>query len=364
MLDIEDDLTQLEVDTAFWYSQLYKMVDSKTFPVKTTPQNAINILEGMAKKGQVKQVELDWVGIIDWLKTIQGKVTKSDVLRWLDKNNVSLEETVLGTSLFQSEAGRGIMADSLLDLYAQSHAYSNEGWGWLADELADWVNSEGTMETLKDIPMIKEDIFGGNEDDMTLWLEDVSVEEVETEYGQYTMDEEGSPAYREILINMRYKDYVDEAIEALDWYANKIGHDWEIKDTDSPNTIRAVKLEALRKLPLYKLQKEGAPAHLITQLKKWQHDLQYKIPHWKGRGIGDVVAHLRFDEKQIDGKRTMFVEEIQSDWAQKGRKVGYVDYTKAAPVGYHIVKTIKPGDSFVTQQLYEDSTGKLLGKAP
>jgi hypothetical protein len=37
-----------------------------------------------------------------------------------------------------------------------------------------------------------------------------------------------------------------------------------------------------------------------------------------------VVAHTRFMEKRdADGKRVLFIEEVQSDWHQKGRDEGY-----------------------------------------
>ena len=38
----------------------------------------------------------------------------------------------------------------------------------------------------------------------------------------------------------------------------------------------------------------------------------------------NVVAHVRFNERtDANGKRTLFIEEIQSDWAQKGREQGF-----------------------------------------
>jgi hypothetical protein len=44
--------------------------------------------------------------------------------------------------------------------------------------------------------------------------------------------------------------------------------------------------------------------------------------HWSEP---NVVAHLRFKSRQsTDGKRVMFIEEVQSDWHQKGRDQGYV----------------------------------------
>jgi hypothetical protein len=37
----------------------------------------------------------------------------------------------------------------------------------------------------------------------------------------------------------------------------------------------------------------------------------------------NILAHVRFNDRTIDGKKTLFVEEVQSDWHQKGRTSGY-----------------------------------------
>jgi len=37
----------------------------------------------------------------------------------------------------------------------------------------------------------------------------------------------------------------------------------------------------------------------------------------------NILAHMRVTDRTIDGKKTLFVEEIQSDWHQSGRKKGY-----------------------------------------
>jgi len=37
----------------------------------------------------------------------------------------------------------------------------------------------------------------------------------------------------------------------------------------------------------------------------------------------NILAHTRLDDRIIDGKKTLFVEEIQSDWHQAGRRKGY-----------------------------------------
>jgi len=42
----------------------------------------------------------------------------------------------------------------------------------------------------------------------------------------------------------------------------------------------------------------------------------------------NVLAHFRLNDRTIDGKNTLFVEEIQSDWHQKGREYGYKENPK------------------------------------
>jgi hypothetical protein len=37
----------------------------------------------------------------------------------------------------------------------------------------------------------------------------------------------------------------------------------------------------------------------------------------------NILAHIRVNDRVIDGKKTLFVEEVQSDWHQAGRKQGY-----------------------------------------
>jgi len=37
----------------------------------------------------------------------------------------------------------------------------------------------------------------------------------------------------------------------------------------------------------------------------------------------NILAHMRLNDRVVDGKPTLFIEEIQSDWHQAGRKKGY-----------------------------------------
>jgi hypothetical protein len=46
----------------------------------------------------------------------------------------------------------------------------------------------------------------------------------------------------------------------------------------------------------------------------------YSSSHWDEP---NVLAHIRMNDRNINGKKTLHIEEIQSDWHQQGRKSGY-----------------------------------------
>jgi hypothetical protein len=58
---------------------------------------------------------------------------------------------------------------------------------------------------------------------------------------------------------------------------------------------------------------------------------QYRSSHWNEPNI---LAHVRMNDRTTaDGKKTLFIEEVQSDWHQKGREVGYSAKGKTKDIG-------------------------------
>lgn len=49
----------------------------------------------------------------------------------------------------------------------------------------------------------------------------------------------------------------------------------------------------------------------------------YHSPHWEGEQ--NPIVHIRTTDRKVDGEDALFIEEIQSDWHQAGRKRGYLD---------------------------------------
>ena len=61
---------------------------------------------------------------------------------------------------------------------------------------------------------------------------------------------------------------------------------------------------------------------------KYPEQMGYQSPHFEERNI---LAHVRFNDREINGKKTLFIEEVQSDWHQAGKREGYKKQTELPP---------------------------------
>ena len=79
----------------------------------------------------------------------------------------------------------------------------------------------------------------------------------------------------------------------------------------------------------------------IKRNLEWQktQPTTYKSSHWDEP---NPLAHLRVSDRVTDGKKTLLVDEVQSDWHQAGREEGY-----------------KTKDSDVAKKAYQDYAGDL-----
>lgn len=87
---------QSEAGKTDWYrSELTEKVSA--LQMKSAPaQGWKDTLKGMVQKGQIKQAEIDAVGLTNFLDLKTGKVTKEQVTQFLRENGVRVEETTLG----------------------------------------------------------------------------------------------------------------------------------------------------------------------------------------------------------------------------------------------------------------------------
>jgi hypothetical protein len=94
----------------------------------------------------------------------------------------------------------------------------------------------------------------------------------------------------------------------------------------------------------------------------YSNDAMYA--HWSdtvtnARGI---LAHARVQDLEVDGKKMLFIEEIQSDWHNEGHKKGYADIDKAKKLNersYELRKKNRTVRESLTQEIANHIEGKV-----
>jgi Large polyvalent protein associated domain 39/ADP-Ribosyltransferase in polyvalent proteins len=98
----EDEANFGDAETPPFYSALAKEIENLN--IKSAPFLGWHgQLQGLVRAGKVKADELEWTGITEWLKLQTGKVSKEDVIAYLDANGVQVTETVLGAQQEQQD---------------------------------------------------------------------------------------------------------------------------------------------------------------------------------------------------------------------------------------------------------------------
>lgn len=245
---------------------LYSFLEQEILNMNFKSMPGKDLLNRLKKTPGIKKEELEFTGIIEFLEGYEGKISKEEVMRFLQDGGVRLEEVVLG--------GRGQSTEvtSFVVFNKDGKRLGSYGKEEIALEVAEGV--QGRVERV--VQKFDEKID-------------------ETKYSEYTL--EGGENYREVLLQFnpnRDQAEVDRRLEELR----------EISNGD---------IEALTD--------EQYAEYLELMEFSGTKSAGYKSSHWDQK---NVLAHFRISErKDKSGRKVMLVDEIQSDWHQEGRKKGY-----------------------------------------
>ena len=270
-----------------FYSELSRQVQGAT--MKQAPAAAWkSFIKALTQKG-VKPDEIEWTGVNEWLDLQPGKVTKDELTNYLASNGVQVTETMLGDD--DRRTGGSVDAEGFGDIeFADNHREN-------------------------------------------------------TKYRQYTLP--GGENYREVLLtlpekagpeplvwtadrmrSMREKfiddmGFAPETVDAAIGYVEEAGSvDDALRMTDARVGSGAYK----KGTPLVRDMLRGL---VVGAKKKNAADkpAAYKSNHWSEPNI---LAHIRVNDRtDADGARVLFVEELQSDWGQQGKKKGFAGEKRA-----------------------------------
>jgi hypothetical protein len=342
-----------------FYSALAKAVDA--IDAKSlAPSGWGQVIQSLVNKGEIKDKEVVWSGLKDWLAMQEGKVTKEAVAEFLKNNGVRVERVRLG---------------GITDVQMGIDERALEMFGARYDNL--------TNEQMAEVRAAQEA---------------VDTPSGKTKFGQYTLP--GGTNYREVLITLpsvitskaaeqaRYNELVAAGIPIME--AQRIATETasEIQDRQlelqkqqepyASNVWELVRIISggvegmLSRFTMYQWLKDhpskaewqpqvdawidavDGDFRAYVENRGWLNDLEkfqnlnvqiealraerrirereqqgFKSGHWDQP---NVLVHFRLNDRvDADGKRVLFVEEIQSDWGQAGRKRGFKGEVPLAP---------------------------------
>ncbi len=241
---------------------------------KGTPQQ---LLAHLAKtRGAMDEAE--WIGLDDWLKG-KTSVSKEDIQDFLDGNKVDVQEVTLGDGQINNQNELPESMRALVDEFQNGNTHQ-----------ADFQQEARRLGYTAEFGMDGE-------------LESLSRGEPSkaTKFEKYQLP--GGENYRELLLTLPakegaelppgYKAIYDQEKNTwkMQWPDGSVVGGWSSRDA----AVRA---------------------------QRHQPDQQvFRSSHFDEPNI---LAHVRMNERtDADGKRVLHLEEVQSDWHQKGRKHGY-----------------------------------------
>lgn len=255
-------------------------------------------LDSNAPKMGVKKDEIEWSGIKDFLN-LKGKekVSKDDIVNYLDQNGVKIKEIKKGS----------------VDLGAPAPVMNMGEW------LEKYHNiKQGDTETLLNLSfdekkklMDEYDRYGEKErfrfENERRALEKQK-KTISTKFETYQLP--GGKNYKELLLTLPMKK---------------------------------------ERLVIPKIIKGQKPTERAAL--KNQPYTAFKSSHFDEPNI---LAHVRMNERtDTDGNKVLFIEEIQSDWAQAGRKKGFREEVVQAE-----------GDNIINDYINETERLEQLGRPP
>ncbi len=345
---------QAKGPTDVFYSQMQNVLHQK-LPNRGTPESMKQTILAFAKKGEFKKEELEWSGLIDFIddyreKQIEAKareldrdtkiidviktgldewdaeirkqaeamvpakprVTKQEILNYLEDNKVTINEKIRQETTY-------FPADEAVELINQLESKGYEIGFY--DDIEHGMPVPNTV-TIKNDPHFRVEFPTGKKD--LQWLKQIpdehatmikDLERTVADSLSGDMDEDprydqwqvpGGKDYKELLLMVprksRYSVYID-----IDAQGDKAYWVWDAQKRKPAGNPFETKLDAeiwaMRNNTLERTEQTWTGSH-------WNEP--------------NVLLHVRFNERlDAEGNRILFLEELQSDWHQIGRKKGY-----------------------------------------
>jgi hypothetical protein len=300
----EVTLRNMDVDVVNgFYSPLEKIISESKFDKLPAKQ----WIDKFAKGEEAK-----WTGLTDWLEQQQGSVSKTDIQQYLKENRINVVEVVKGERIIENDKAKLSEIESKINSMGFELELDMGGEGYMLidneGEIAEYEGNEDAYELLGSY----NEMSDGNFNEFS------RVGEADTKFSQYQLEGE-KKNYKEVLVTLPNRDIGNELRKVEEKYGlnkiaqNKYGKDYAKLDRDESMEVDLV---FYNKSSNYKQYQDD------LKTARDRSGVQFKSSHFEEPNI---LVHLRMNtRKDSEGNKVLFLEEVQSDWGQKGKKEGFV----------------------------------------
>lgn len=312
-----------------FYSKAQKVVTDK---MATAAPAAV--VRNLLVNGGVTADEMKWTGLDDWLRERgTAKVTKDEVTRFLRDNEVRVEEVVKGGPKSEVEVRRDRVARELFDrpfaeLDAEARVEVDTEIGIEATQFDNREPAETKFERLT-LP----GAAPGSYRELLLTLPErpdspaaQARQRVEASSDRLEALAAGlrSQLQEALMRRPLYQQMGERGAEsALNRARTIVARLQDVRGYYPDELVDARDLLGVRHPQLVAFLEEVHRNYDLIDEAQQVEKTEYRSPHWNEP---NVLAHVRFNERvDAAGRRVLFVEELQSDWAQTGKREGFKD---------------------------------------
>lgn len=253
--------------------------------------SAAQMLAMLRNTAGVKEEEIAWTGLDEFLKSKES-VARYEIVDYLEKNQVKIEEVTLG----DASTSKKIEVDEAAERILNNKKVS---WRSLVEDTVVPIDS---LDSLEDDSWYQKEVDAGRAEWATGGTDIEGKPVGETKFSSYTMP--GGENYREVLLTLPSNDAAMEAAKQarIEELQNRLSEINARPDTD--------------------YNKERDRRNTEMQIRMADKDTEdrtaFRSSHFEQPNI---LAHVRLNDRtDADGKKVLFIEEIQSDFGQALRK--------------------------------------------
>ncbi|MBK8772532.1 MAG: hypothetical protein IPM06_19200 [Rhizobiales bacterium] len=258
-----------QTSETWYYSQLTRAIENASDKIFTTGKSAAQWLTANAGKLGVKKEELEFTGITDWL-ALQPKVTKADVVAFMQQGGVKVEEVMLGakdqsiedryTKAFEAEKVAMWKMQSLTQDTARLDA-TNLPW-WAFDEAIGDKHATAKIDRLGLSQEARQAVreYGIVRNELGEAIADREADKrAATKFASYVLP--GGENYRELLITLPERDPRNLNDISQEMFGKRFS---DLEDDDANAVTRAEQTQSRTSAPRTSTNPTSSPTSAST----------------------------------------------------------------------------------------------------